>query len=323
MRLWLVHAVIALLAVSPVAQAQQSQRLHRVGFIASTSPVSELLTVNPAARAFARGMLELGYIEGRDLVIEWRSAEGSLERTADIVRELVSMKIDVIVTVTDSMTQQAKDVTRTVPIVMAASSKPVELGLVRSLALPGGNVTGLTMDAGPDILGKRLQLLKELLPGTRRVAVLGPLDERAAEMAAQTIGIKLHFVAPDPAKQYANAFASLVRPRLDAVLVAAWAPNFAYRRQIADFAARNALPVMYPSRAYVEAGGLVSYGLDVSELFRHSASYVGRILRGAKPADLPIERPTKFELVVNLRTAKAMGLAIPPLLLVRADELIQ
>jgi putative ABC transport system substrate-binding protein len=310
------------------AAAQQPQKMHRVGFIASTSPVSELITVNPAARAFARGMRELGYIEGRNLVIEWRSAEGNFERFPEIVRELVAIKVDVIVTVTNPMTKAAKDVTRTVPIVMAASTNPVEQGLVQSFARPGGNVTGVTLDAGPEIVGKRLQLLKELFPAISRVILLGAklegVDERGAEVAGQAVGIKLMFVEPDPAQQYAGAFAHIARERPDALVVAATAPNYAYRRQIAQFAATSRLPVMYPTRDYIDAGGLVAYGVDISELFRRpAAGYVDRILKGAKPADLPVERPTKFELAINLKTARALGVTIPQAVLVRADHVIQ
>lgn len=317
--------VLAVLGLGAAAQAPS--KLYRVAFIATTSPVSELKTTNPASQGFARGMRELGYIEGRNLIIEWRTAEGRFERTPDIVRELVSRKVEVIVTVANPMTKAAKEVTQTVPIVMAASYEPVAQGLVQSLARPGGNVTGLTLDWDAQALGKRLELLSALLPGAKRAVILGlkfeGLDERAAQAAGKALGIALIFVEPDPANRYAEAFAAIARARPDALLVSASGVNYAYRRELAEFAARSALPTMYPTRDYVEVGGLVSYGVDVGELFRYAASYVDRILRGARPAELPVERPSKLQLAINLKSAKALGLTIPQSLLLRADAIVE
>jgi len=321
-------SLMLLSAVSLAASAQPAQKAHRIGFIASTSSISEMRTVNPATTAFVQGLRELGYVEGRNLVIEWRTAEGKFDRFHEIVAELVSIKVDVIVTVMNPMTKAAKEVTQTVPIVMGASTNPVEQGLVRSLSRPGGNVTGLSLDAGPEMVGKRLQLVKELLPAVSRVVVLGAklegLNERATQLVGRAVGMSLLFVEPDAAQQYAAAFASIARERPDALLVAAAAANYAQRHRIIEFAAKNKLPVMYPTRDFPEAGGLVSYGWDLSELYRtRVAGYVDRILRGARPAELPVERPTKFELVVNLKSAKAIGVTIPPSLLLRADAVIE
>lgn len=272
-------------------------------------------------------MGELGYIEGKNLVIEWRSAEGRFERFSQIVRELVSRNVDVILTVTNAMTKAAMEVTQTVPIVMAASNNPVEQRLVRSLSRPGGNVTGFTLDVGPEIVGKRLQILKEIVPNAVVVAFLGAkfegMDERTSMLAAQQLGMSLLFVDPDPA-EYGEALSFLARERPHALLVAATAPNYANRHRIVDFAAKNGFPTIYPGRDYTAAGGLISYGLNTSEHFRLSAAgYVDKILKGASPANLPIGRPSKLELVVNVKTAKGLGLSIAPSLLLQADALIE
>lgn len=321
-------SLMLLCAASLAASAQPAQKVHRIGFIASTSSISEMRTVNPATRAFVQGLRELGYVEGSNLVIEWRTAEGKFERFHQIAAELVSIKVDIIVTVMNPMTKAAKEVTQTVPIVMGASTNPVEQGLIESLSRPGGNVTGLSLDAGPEIVGKRLQLIKELVPAASRVVVLGAklegLDERATQLVGRTMGMSLLFVEPDAAQQYATVFASIARERPDALLVAAAAANYAQRHRIVEFASRNNLPVMYPARDFAEAGGLVSYGWDLGELYRRRvADYVDRILRGARPAELPVERPIKFELVLNRKTAKALALNIPSSLLLQADALIE
>lgn len=326
-RLVLVWFWVALAGATLEANAQKGDKVHSVGFIATTSPVTELLTSNPAARGFAQGMRELGYTEGKNLVIEWRSAEGRFERFPGIVRELVSRNVDVIVTVTNAMTKAAMGVTQTVPIVMGASNNPVEQKLVASLSRPGGNVTGFTLDVGPEIVGKRLQILKAIVPSAVVVAFLGAkfegVDERTSVLAAQQLGMRLLFVDRSPA-EYDEALAFIAHERPHALLVAATAPNYAYRRRIADFAAKNRLPAIYPGRDYAAAGGLVSYGLNTSEHFRLSAAgYVDKILKGASPADLPVERPSKLELVVNVKTAKGLGLSVAPSLLLQADVLIE
>jgi putative ABC transport system substrate-binding protein len=313
------------------ASAQQPPKMHRVAFVASTSPVSELIganPINPAARGFLRGLRSLGYVQGQNLVMEWRSAEGRFERFPEIIRELISIKTDVIVTVTDPMTRAAKDVTRTVPIVMAGSGGPVEAGLIESLARPGGNITGLANISGAEIIAKRMQLLKELLPGLSRVASLQSKAEALAgwEQSAAAVGRELGVTclnAEHTPTDYAAAFALIARERPDALSVAHSAANLANRHLIIEFAAKNRLPAMYGSREYVTAGGLIAYGTDIADQFHRAAGYVDRILKGAKPADMPVEQPTKWHLVVNLKTAKALGLTIPPSLLARADEVIE
>jgi putative tryptophan/tyrosine transport system substrate-binding protein len=312
------------------ARAQQTGKVNRVALIFTTSPVSEMAgpePIHPVARSFVQGLRALGYLEGQNLVLEHRSAEGKFERFPEIIRELVSIKVDVIVTVTNAMTRAAKDVTRTVPIVMAYSVSPVEHGLVQSLGRPGGNVTGLTMNVGSAIPGKQLQLLKELLPRVSRVAVLYSKEEVAEEAqsgqaAGRELGIKV-LPAEHTPTDYNDAFALIAREHPDAMVVSASAANVANRHLIVEFAAQGRLPAMYASREFVNAGGLICYGVELADLFRRAAGYVDKILRGANPADLPVEQPTKFELVINLKTAKALGLDVPDKLLALADGVIE
>jgi putative ABC transport system substrate-binding protein len=307
------------------ARAQQAPKVHRVAFISAAAPVSEMAGGN--WRVLVQGLAALGYIEGSNLVLEWRSAEGRYERFAAIIREALSINVDVIVTATSSLTKVAKDVTQTVPIVMIGAT-PVERGVVQSLARPGGNVTGLTIDIDLEIFAKRLELLKELLPGMSRVAFLWPgrrlqpAEPQTVEAAARLLGVKL-LVAEFTGTEFADAFALIARERPDALLVSHGAATNAKRRLIAEFAAENRLAAMYSFREAVEVGGLIAYGVELADLFRRAAGYVDRILKGAKPAELPVERPTKFQLVINLKTAKALGLEVPPTLLARADEVIE
>jgi putative ABC transport system substrate-binding protein len=284
--------------------------------------------VHPPTRAFLHTLRSLGYVEGQNLVFERRSAEGKFERFTEIVAELVRLKTDVIVTVSTPLAQAAKQVTTTVPIVVVRSVSPVEAGLVASLGRPGGNITGLTTNTGPEIEGKRLELLKDALPKISRVAYLrmktdweGPLGE-SVKAAAKALNVTLLHAQHTP-NEYADAFAVIARQRPDALLVTDSPPAYAHRHLIVEFTVKNRLPGMYPWREPVEAGGLMSYGVSISDLFRRAAGYVDKILKGAKPADLPIEQPTKFELVINLKTAKALGLTIPQSVLIRADEVIQ
>jgi putative ABC transport system substrate-binding protein len=320
------------LLLAPISShAQQAGKVYRVGLIVTTSPVSEMAgpePVHPPTRAFLHTLRSLGYVEGQNLVFERRSAEGKFERFTEIVAELVRLKTDVIVTVSTPLAQAAKQVTTIVPIVMARSDSPVEAGLVASLGRPGGNITGLTTKTGPEIEGKRLELLKDALPKISRVAYLrmktdwaGP-SGKSVKAAAKALNVTLLHAEHTP-NEYAGAFAVIARQRPDALLVTDSAPAFAHRRLIVEFAVKNRLPGMYGWRELVEAGGLMSYGVSISDLFRRAAGYVDKILKGAKPADLPVEQPTKFELVINLKTAKALGLTIPPSVLVRADEVIQ
>lgn len=322
---------LSLLAVPLAAEAQQAAKVHRVGVILTTSPVSEMAGPDPAhplIRAFVHALRALGHVEGQNLVLERRSAEGRFERFADIAAELVRFNTDVIVTVGSPMTQRAKEVTTTVPIVMVGGVDPVGFGIVQSLARPGGNVTGFTFYVDPELQAKRLQLLKEAVPRMSRVAFLGLKSDwedpagRSAQAAAQALGLTL-FLAEHTPTQYADAFNVVSRERPDALFVSPAPPNYANRRLIVDFATRHRLPSTHAYREAVELGGLMAYGADPGDLFRRAAGYVDKILRGAKPADLPVERPTKFELVMNLKTAKALGLKIPQTLLLRVDQVIE
>jgi putative ABC transport system substrate-binding protein len=312
------------------ARAQQTGRVYRVALVFTTSPVSEMAglePIHPLARSFVQALRTLGYLQGQNLVLEHRSAEGKFERFPEIIRELVSSKVDVIVTVTNPMTLAAKEMTRTVPIVVAYSVSPVEHGLVQSLGRPGGNVTGLTMNVGSAIPGKQLQLLKELLPRISRVSLLYSKEELAEEVqssetASRELGIKV-LPAEHTPRDYNDAFARIAREHPDAMVVGASAANVANRHLIVEFAAQKRLPAMYASREFVNIGGLVSYGVDFHDLFRRAAGYVDRILRGTAPSDLPMEQPTKFELVINLKTAKALGLDVPDNLFALADAVIE
>jgi putative ABC transport system substrate-binding protein len=312
-------------AAWPLAvRAQQPGKVHRVALVSATLPVSEMID---NWRPLVQGLAALGYMEGRNLELEWRSAEGKYERVAGIVRELRSLNVDVIVTGTSSLTQAVRDVTQTVPIVMIGAT-PVERGVVQSLARPGGNVTGLTIDIDLEIFAKRLELLKELLPGMSRLAFLWPgrklqpAEPQTVEAAARVLGVKL-LLAEFTGTDYADAFALIARARPDALLVSHGAANLANRSLIAEFAAENRLPTMYSFREAVEVGGLIAYGVELADLRRRAAGYVDRILKGARPAELPVERPTKFRLAINLNTAKALGLDVPPTLLATADEVIE
>jgi len=328
--------LIALLVLgtllAPIStDAQQAGKVYRVGLIFTTAPVSEMAgpePVHPPTRAFLHTLRSLGYVEGQNLVFERRSAEGKFERFTEIVAELVRLKTDVIVTVGTPMTQAAKQVTTTVPIVMASSLSPVEAGVVASLARPGGNITGLTANTGPEVEGKRLELLRDALPKISRVAYLGMKTDwegssgKSVKTAAQALRVTLLHAEHTPS-QYSGAFAVIVQQRPDALFVADSPPAYAQRHLIVEFAIKNRLPGTYARREFAEAGGLMSYGVSSPDLFRRAAVFADKILKGAKPADLPVEQPTKFELVINLKTAKALGLTIPPSVLVRADEVIR
>ena len=316
-----------MVTVPIAARAQQQSKIYRVAFVGAGPPVSRLLE-GPVAKAFVQGLRELGYVEGKNLILEWRSAEGRYERFPEIFRELVSLKVDVLVTVTREGTKAAKDATQTIPIVIVAVTDPVAHGLVHSLGRPGGNVTGSSDDTGLENALKRLQLLKELLPGMSRVACLSmsavtpPEEANSLKAAAEGLGVKVLFAEHSPT-DYTGAFAFIARERPDALFVTKTGANFANRRSIVEFAANSRLPAIYPHREYVAVGGLVAYGMEAAELFRRAASHVDRILNGTKPSELPVEQPAKLELVINLKAAKALGLSIPSTLLARADEVIE
>jgi putative tryptophan/tyrosine transport system substrate-binding protein len=322
----------AVLAAPLAAEAQQRGKVYRVGLIFTTSPVSEMAgpePVHPSARAFVQGLRALGYVEGQNFILERRSAEGQFERFGAIVAELLGLKADVIVAPGDLIPRAAMAITTTTPIVMVTSTDPVREGLVQSLARPGGNATGLTLAAGPEIEAKRLELLRQALPGLSRVAYLASKDDRDWESAAgqslrtaaEAAGVTL-VPAEHTSQQFTEAFSLISRARVQALLVPASPPAFAGRALIVDFATRLRLPSMFSFREPVQNGGLMSYGVNVAENFRRAATFVDKILKGAKRADLPVEQPTKFELVINLKTAKALGLTIPPSLLLRADQVI-
>jgi putative ABC transport system substrate-binding protein len=284
--------------------------------------------INAPFRAFARTMRDLGYVEGRNLILERWAQQSSIGRYSVIAADLVRRKIDMIVTVGNVMVLEMKTVTNAVPIVMATSSDPVQAGIVASLARPGGSITGFTSDTGPEFEVKRLQLLKEALPKAARVAYLGlksdweSLERRSIRAAGSTLNVTLVH-AEQSTTNYFAAFDSITRERPHALFVAANPMNYANRQTIAAFATEQKIPGVYPFREIVEAGGLMSYGVNLDDLFSRAAGYVDKILKGAKPADLPVQQPTKFELVINLKTAKALGLTVPPTLLARADEVIE
>jgi len=333
---WTVGLALAALAVALLAMplgvaAQPAGKVHRVGILAGGSPVSEVAgpdPSSPATRAFVQRLRDLGYVYGKNLLTEARSAEGRTERFPALVAELVRLKVDVILVPNQPAALAARAATTTIPIVMGAVTDPVGAGLVHSLARPGGNVTGLAYDTGPEIGGKRLELLKEAVPGVSRVAVMTTrlvwgYAGRHVQDAARALGITVFYAEADRPEQFAEAFSTIVRERADALLAAESTLNFVHQRRIVEFAATRRLPAMYAARQSVEAGGLIAYGVDGVDLYRRAAVYVDKILKGAKPADLPVEQPTKFELVVNRATARALGLTIPPAVLIRADQVIE
>ena len=330
-RRFLVTSLAGALAAPRAAGAQQAGRMYRLGIIGAAVPVSDLVgsdPINPLTRAFVHALRALGYVQGKNLVLDIRSAEGRVDRFPEIARELVRLKADVILSSSNAALKAARDVTQTVPIVMVGGLSPVEEGLVQSLARPGGNITGLTVDAGPELGAKRLELLKELLPKASRVAVLASKGdwvarwELSTQAAATVLGVRL-LVAEHAVSEYADAFSVITRERPHALLVPEGTANWQNRHLIVDFTAKSRLPAVYPWRECPDAGGLMSYGVDLSDLFRRAASYVDRIIRGANPAEMPVERPTLFALVINLKSAKALGLTIPASLLARADHVIE
>ena len=326
-RVFISSIVGGLLTVPRAVGAQQAGKVYRVGWVslASLKDLSEPAYI--PGRAFRAAMRDRGYVEGQNLVLELRSVDGKSERASGVMAEVVRLGVDVIVTSSPEMVREAKRVTTTVPIVMF-SRAPVEEGLVASLARPGGNVTGLTNDSGPDMEGKRLDLLREGIPTLRRVAYVGLKTEweaaagRNLRSAARASQVTLFLAEPD-ANDYAKAFDLIVRKRPQAIIVSQTAFHYAHRRLIVDFAATHKLPSVAGYREFVEAGGLMSYGWDTGDIFRRLAIHVDKILKGAKPADLPVEQPTKFELVINLKTTRALGLTLPPSLLQRADQVIE
>ena len=319
-----------LLAAPLATEAQQAAKVTRIGYLA-TSPA----TIPHLREAFRQGLRDLGYVEGRNLVIEYRDAEGKVERLPALAAELVALKVDVIfVGGSTRAALTAMQATKTIPIVFAGVGDPVTSGLVTSLAQPGGNVTGLSILA-PALVGKRLELLTQALPGVSRVAVLsrpGALGERTdkdmlkgAEVTGRALGVRLQFVEARGRgpEDFDRAFSDMTRARAGALAVLPSNMFTNERGRLVALAAKNRLPAVYTSREFVDAEGLMAYGANFADLFRRATTYVDKILKGTKPGDLPVEQPTKFELVINLKTAKALGLTIPPSLLQRADQVIE
>jgi len=319
---------VTLTLAQAAAEAQQAAKIARIG--------SRSLNRSPNPHlheAFRQGLRDLGYVEGHNVVIEYRDAEGKPERLPALAAELVALKVDVIVTGGGTPPAlAAQQATRTIPIVFASAPDPVTDGLVTSLARPGGNVTG-SSNLNPELVGKCLEQLKQAVPGVSQVALLwqpGAMAERTehdmrkgAEVAARALGVRLQLVETRGPADFDRAFSGKAGARAGALTVLPSAMFFSERRRLVDLAAKNRLPVVYPQREFVDAGGLMSYGPNIADLFRRAATYVDKILKGAKPGDLPVEQPTKFELVINLKTAKALGLTIPQSFLLRADEIIQ
>jgi ABC-type uncharacterized transport system substrate-binding protein len=334
-RLWngptliLVLALVLSVLGAPLADAAQSPaKVFRIGYLGYSSPALERHLLD----AFRQGLRDLGYVESQTAAIEYRSAEGKLERLPELAVELVGLKVGVIVTLATPAALAAKEATTTIPIVVAAMADPVRDGLVASLARPGGNITGSTF-LGPELVPKRLELLKEAVPGTSRVADLwhpGVYGARTmkemvteTEGAARALGVRLQLLGVGGPNDFARAFSAMSRDRADALVVFPSPMLYLEYRGIVDLVAKAHLPAVYPWREAVDAGGLIAYGASIPEMIRHAAVYVDRILKGARPGELPIEQPIKFELVVNLKTAKALGLTIPQSVLIRADEVIQ
>jgi putative ABC transport system substrate-binding protein len=316
-----------LLAAAPRAVgAQPAGKVPRIGWLGGPSRES----AQPFVRAFQQGLKDLGWIEGQNIVIEWRFADGKAERLPGLAAELVGLRVDLIVVPSTPTALAAKNATKSIPLIAVAGGDPVALGLVTSLARPGGNITGLTSSVGPEMAGKQLELLKEAVPTASRMAVLwnpatpgNALALREVEIAARVLGVELQPLEAKRLDDFERAFATMIRQRAGALLVLGDVMFTTHRARLTDLALKSRLAAMYGDRQFVHGGGLIAYGANLLDNFRRAAVYVDRILRGAKPGDLPIERPTKFELVVNLKTAKALGLTISPSLLQRADQVIQ
>ena len=311
-----------LFALCSSAAAQQPGKVRQVGFLCPAN------CGRPEHDSFRDGLRELGYIEGRDITIISRAAESNPDHLAGLAAELVALKVDVIVTASTPAIRAAKQATSTIPIVFASAGDPVATGLVASLAKPGGNVTGVTI-LSPELSGKRLELLKEVLPRLSRVAVLtNPATPAQAslgefDVVARALGLTLQFLKAQRPNELESAFSSIVRKRLGALIIVPDAFFASQRARFVEFTTKNRLPAIYDRRDYVDEGGLMSYGINFQFQFRRAAAYVDKILKGAKPADLPVEQPTKFEMVINLKAAKQIGLTIPPNVLARADRVIR
>jgi ABC-type uncharacterized transport system substrate-binding protein len=313
----------AVLAAPLGVEAQQAGTVYRIGFLSSSSrPL--------VVEAFRHGLRDLGWVEGQNVVIEYRFSDGKVDPLSRLADELVRLKVDVITAGPTPPAMAAKNATSSIPIVMMGVAQPVELGLIASFARPGGNITGVSWSVDLEIIAKGLELIKDVVPKIRRVAILwNPANPAQAlaikdvKLAAQTLGVQLQLLETRAVDEFGGAFAAMARQRAEAVLVVADALFVQHRARLADLEAKHRLPSMHGLVPNVEAGGLMSYGPDIAAVWRRAAFFVDKILKGTKPGDLPVERPTKFDLVVNLKTAKALGLTIPPSLLARADQVIE
>ena len=324
-RLGLSVVAFVLVVGGDLIEAQQEKQVPRIGFVSNTSPSA----VADRVEAFRKGLRELGYVEGKNIVVEYRHSEGKPDRLPALMAELVRLKVDSIVTSGPSVTRAAKDTTSKIPIVFAQEGDPVGSGLVASLARPGGNITGLSTFS-PELHGKRLEILKEVIPRLARVAVLGTstveghaLFLKEQEPAARALRLQLQYLDLLNSRDIEPAFRAANKGKADALMVLAGPVLNAHRRQVVGLAVKNRLPAMYNFPEFVEAGGLMTYGVSNVDMARRAATYVDKILKGAKPADLPVEQPTKFELVINLKAAKQIGLMVPPNVLARADRVIR
>jgi putative ABC transport system substrate-binding protein len=320
-----ISVAAVLLTVGAMAEAQQPTKIPLIGSLSGSSSS----TSSARHEAFRLGLRDLGYVEGRNIVLERRWADGKFDRLPALAAELVRLKVDIMVTAGPQATRPAKQATSTIPIVMAQDPDPVGNEFVASLARPGGNITGLSSLA-PELSGKQLELLKEIIPKLTRVAVFGTSINsgntqtlREVELAAKAFGVKLQYLDVLSPKDIETAFRAASKGRADAVLMLPGSVLVLRRSQLADLAAKNRLPAIYPQTEYTEAGGLMYYGANTADLFRRAATYVDKILKGAKPADLPVEQPTKFEFIINLKAAKQIGLTIPQSVLFRADKVIK
>jgi len=318
-------AVLTLTA-SFAGRAQSVGKVHRIGYLSAGS-----ISASPHyLEAFRQGLQERGWIESRNIIIEYRSAEGRFDRLPELAAELVQRKVDVIAAAPTPAALAARNATKTIPIVGVSLTDPVGLGIVPSLARPEGNLTGVSYSVGADIFGKDLDLLRQAIPKIRRVAVLSnpagpsqPLTLRNIKTAAQSLGLQLVLVDARGPEEFDGAFAAMARERVEALFVVTDPAYIPHRARLIELTAKNRLPSMFTQRADVEAGGLMSYGPNFLEMYRRAAAFVDKILKGARPADLPIEQPTKFELIINLKTAKELGLTIPSSLLAWADQVIE
>jgi ABC-type uncharacterized transport system substrate-binding protein len=317
---------VLLFALCSSAEAQQPTSLPRVAYLT----IPPLSAIAARTEAFRQGLRDLGYVDGKNIIIEWRSADENLGRLPALTADLVRLNVNVIVTGGPGATRPAKQATSTIPIVMAQDEDPVADRFVASLARPGGNITGLSTLA-PEISGKRLELLKEIIPRLSHLAVFGTSTEpgnaqslRETERTAAALKVKLQYIDAVVPKDVETAFRAAAKGRADAVLmIVAGRVYISRRKEIAELAAKNRLPTIFPDARYVESGGLMSYGVSITDLDRRAATYVDKILKGAKPADLPVEQPKKFEFIINLKAAKQIGLTIPPNVLARADKVIR